>query len=450
MRRRLTLAIVAVTALTVVLLGVPLAIVVRRSYFDAARVRLERRATEGLIEVQLPLDGDELGALGADRDADSISVYDEEGQLRFGKGPPVGDAAVRNALGGDGVSTSSDEYLIVALPIVDRNDEQPGGVIRVTEPVSVVDASVRRAWGVMAIAALGALALAWVVARMMARTISRPIQRLADAAAEFGAGAVVIAGEPTGIAELDKLDRALASSSVRVARLLGRERAFSADVSHQLRTPLTRLRINLEALDQTNGAAAEALTDVDDLQATVERLLALSRDTHPVGESIDVNPSVAGTRRRWDGRFEVVGRNLVLSSADRLPPINASRVALDQVIDVLIDNAIAHGSGTVTVSSRAAPGGVAVEVSDEGHAIGVLERERIFTRHHGTGTGAGIGLALARALAESEGGRLLLTDVAPTRFTLLFPVDVPPADVGSLNAAWPDAVCPDAVSAELP
>lgn len=436
MRRRLTLAIVAVTALTVVLLGVPLAIVVRRSYFDAARVRLERRATEGLIEVRLPLDRNELDALGADPDADSISVYDERGELQFGKGPLLGDDAVRNALDGDGVSTSSDDYLIVALPILDRNGEQPGGVIRVTEPVSAVDTSVRRAWAVMATAALGALALAWLVARMMARTISRPIQRLAEAATEFGAGAVVIAGEPTGIVELDQLDVALASSSVRVARLLGRERAFSADVSHQLRTPLTRLRISLETLAQTDGAAAEALTDVDHLQATVERLLALSRDSHPVGESIDVNTSVTDTRRRWDGRFGAVGRDLVLTPTDGLSPINASRAALDQVLDVLIDNALAHGSGTITVSSRAAPGGVAVEVSDEGHEVGVLERERIFTRHHGTGTGAGIGLALARSLAESEGGRLLLTDVTPTRFTLLFPVDAPPADVGSLDAVW--------------
>lgn len=419
MRRQLTRTILAVTALVLVVLGVPLAIAVRKSYYDSATVRLQRQATEGLLEVQLPLDRNQPTSQDGDGNADPVTVYDPTGQRLTGPGPVVGDAAVSQALGGDSASNSNDRELIVALPITERGSEDVAGVLRVTEPLAAVDAEVHRAWVVMALTSLGALVLAWLVASALSRRLARPIQRLAEAATRFGDGAVVIPSEPSGVREIDQLDAALAASSSRLALLLSRERSFSADVSHQLRTPLTRLRMSLEALDSSGVATVDALADVDHLQATVERLLALSRDRQPVGEPVDVNEAVMATSRRWTSRIEQTGRTLQLATTEGLPLISGSQAALDQVLDVLIDNAIIHGSGTVDVASRAAPGGVVIEVTDEGSTIEPGTREAIFDRHHGTGNG--IGLALARALAESEGGRLLLTDVNPTRFTLIFP-----------------------------
>jgi signal transduction histidine kinase len=94
-----------------------------------------------------------------------------------------------------------------------------------------------------------------------------------------------------------------------------------------------------------------------------------------------------------------------------------------QVIDVLVDNALQHGSGTVSVSARDATGAVAVDVSDEGGSLGQGDSD-IFERGVTGGAGNGIGLALARELAQSQGGRLLLTHTSPTTvFTLLLPTD---------------------------
>ncbi len=421
MRRQLTRAILAVTALVLIVLGVPLAIAVRKSYYDAATVRLQQRATEGLLEVQLPLDHNQAASQDGDENTHQTTLYDPTGQRVSGPGPAVADAAVAQALGGDSASTNNDRELVVALPITERGSEDVAGVLRVTEPVAAVDTDVDRAWAVMALTGLGALVLAWLVASALSRRLARPIQRLAEAAARFGDGAVVIPSEPSGVAEIDQLDAALAASSSRLALLLSRERSFSADVSHQLRTPLTRLRMSLDELDGTEASVSEARAEVDHLQTTVERLLALSRDRQPVGQPVDVNEAVLATSRRWSRRVEQTGRSLRLATTDGLPPISGSQAALDQVLDVLIDNAVVHGRGAVDVASRAAPGGVVIEVTDEGSTIEPGTREAIFERHHGNGSGTGIGLALARALAESEGGRLLLTEVNPTRFTLIFP-----------------------------
>ncbi|MFB7454535.1 ATP-binding protein [Streptomyces sp. NPDC056194] len=91
----------------------------------------------------------------------------------------------------------------------------------------------------------------------------------------------------------------------------------------------------------------------------------------------------------------------------------------DQVLDVLLDNAHRHGVGTVTVNLRDLGTALAIDVRDEGSTA--LDAQAIFQR--GTGAGTGIGLALAREMAEAAGARLALSGRAPTRFTLLLPLE---------------------------
>ncbi|WP_410623688.1 sensor histidine kinase, partial [Amycolatopsis sp. cmx-8-4] len=112
------------------------------------------------------------------------------------------------------------------------------------------------------------------------------------------------------------------------------------------------------------------------------------------------------------------GRQLVISpDADGRP--RAAEAAVRQIVGVLLDNAVIHGAGMVTITTRDSAGAFAIDVADEGR--GTNDGLDLFTRGHSGAGGSGIGLALARDLAEAEGGRLWLSRPAPTTFTLLLP-----------------------------
>jgi signal transduction histidine kinase len=422
-RLRLTRAIILVTGLTLLVLGLPLAIVAYRYYENSATVNLQRRAAEATAEVTLPFDPQALGDLGDEGLTEGFGVYDATGLLVAGSGPDHADSATRTALQGDPSFDHSGEVLIYAEPVNERGSEDVAGAVRVAEPDARIDARIHRAWLIMSIAGLLALVIAWVVAAAQARRLSRPITNLATSAERLGAGGVVLAQDRTGISELDLLGDTLASSSVRLAELIARERAFTADVSHQLRTPLTGLRLLIEADVPEGRVRAELLGEVNRLQLTVEHLLALTRDQLPAASSHALRDVVADAQRRWTPRLAAGGRDLAVSVETHIGSVNGSATALSQILDVLIDNAATHGSGVITVVARSAPGGAALEVRDEGSGIPISEVAKIFERHHGAGTG--IGLALARSLAEADGGRLLLTQLSPPQFTVLFTTSGP-------------------------
>lgn len=211
----------------------------------------------------------------------------------------------------------------------------------------------------------------------------------------------------------------LAATGERVAAALSRERAFGADVSHQLRTPLTGLRLRLEraAADDETGAVEAALIEVNRLQDTIDHLLALSRDRQPARAQLDVAQVLTDCEARWFDRYELAGRALDITVAGALPVAAGSEVSVAQVLDVVLDNSLLHGDGPTTVLARAAPGGVVVEVADTGPGIPEDRLDAVFAPHDGAGHG--IGLGLARRLSEADGGRLLLVSGTPPTFHLV-------------------------------
>ena len=248
MRRRLTGAILVVVACTLLLLGVPLAVAVQRSYEDSANVVLQRHAAEALAEITLPLDKADLARADTEGDTNpGFSVYDATGAKLSGNGPVQSDLAVLRALEGNASSTQNSAELVVAIPITNHSPDAIVGAVRVQQDASVVQGRVNRAWLTMAGAGLVLLIIAWLIALAQARRFTRPIERLAGQALQIGDGGIIVEYESSGLAEVDAVGTALSASSIRVADLLSRERAFSADVSHQLRTPLTGLRLRLEA-----------------------------------------------------------------------------------------------------------------------------------------------------------------------------------------------------------
>jgi len=432
-RRRVLLAIVAVAALAVTLFGIPLAVAVRRLERTRALLYLGREAApladhaERSPTLRLP-----AGSL-APRQA-RIGLYDERGRRIDGEGPEAGEPIVLAAIGsGRVVDGAEGDLLLVAEPVV--VDGQVRGAVRAEETTDVADDRTVAIWAAMGglggAVVLAALAMAW----WQSRRITRPLVGLAETATRLGGGDFTIRTARSGMRELDQLADALDATAGRLDDLLIRERAFSADASHQLRTHLTGLRLVLEeaTMDgpQRDSALRVAGDVVDHLETTVVDLLALARDTADRKSPLQLDLLVEELTAAWQPRLAAAGRHLVIAVEADLPPVRASAAAVRQILDVLVANAIEHGAGSVTLRARSSGTGLSLDVADEGSTT-IHDREAIFTRRpnavpaDGAAGARGIGLSLARSLAGAEGGLLFLRHQGPCPcFSLLLPATAP-------------------------
>jgi signal transduction histidine kinase len=413
------LAIAGVAAAAIVMFAVPLGIVLSRSYRDQEQLRLQRDTSAAVRQI-------DLSASSRDRievppSHDVLGVYDASGRLVGGRGPATADALVRAALRTGRVQNgSADRMLLAAVPIV--VGERVVGALRAARDDTVVERRARDAW--LALAALAAVLMlaATLAALVLARRLARPLERIAVTARRLGDGDFSVRAGRAAVPELDAVGTALDATAQRLHDLIGRERSFSADASHQLRTPLAALRIELEALELRGEATPElraALAQVDRLQATIDTLLAVARDVPRRAGETDLGELLEELAARWRGPLAATGRPLRTLVRAAAPVTPAAGAVVTEILEVLVDNSRRHGSGTVAVTVRDADGSLAVDVGDEGAGFSG-DPEEAFRR--GTGDGHGIGLALARSLAEAEGGRLSVGRAGPgPRVTLLLP-----------------------------
>ena len=430
MRTRIIGVAVLASVLAICLFGVPLAVAVMQFAMQHERGHLVQVASDVAITVagdvyeeDLP-DPADLRDVGDDGDHIDAAVYDEDGELLAGS-VAEGAAGVLYVAFDGGVQAATDGDRLVAAAPVTHSDEVIGAVL-VDAPRNAVLGQVALVWSGMAALAAVAVTIAWLVGRRQARRLARPLEDLEHSARRLGDGDFSARSRQGGIEEIDSVGAALDATAARLDELLARERAFSADASHQLRTPLAGLRLRLEAaLEQPDQdprpAIAASLADADRLEATIDELLTLAR-AGQTGRSgpIDLDALLGEMSPEWGARLALHGRDLEVRLDSAAPDPIASTAAVRQVLGVLMDNATTHGRGTVTVSVREAAGAVAVDVSDEGP--GLLEPESLlFSRRADRRDGHGIGLALARRLAEAEQGRLELTRSTPPVFTLLLP-----------------------------
>jgi signal transduction histidine kinase len=413
MRRRITAAIVGVTSFILLAVGIPLAVAVQHAQVRSEVVEIQALTAQALTEIKTPIDVAQLARLGNEPDApQGFGVYDGSGARIFGNGPARGDKVVAKALAGV-TTTTTDGMIAVATPITDQR-ETVVGVLRLAESLNDANAQTQRVWLIMVATGLLAIGISWLIAAQLSRRLTDPLVELVDAATEAEVGGVLSTAAPTGIAEIDLLRDALAVNSAKVNDALLRERQFSADVSHQLRTPLAGLRLRLESASTDDNAAA--IADLERLEETLDHLLEFARDATPIASACVPAAVVADSVARWNVQAAHIDRSVsCTSTTDAAASVSA--IALGQVVDVLIDNALSHGSGPVRVSVRAMTGGLAIDVEDEGALPSTVSEAALFTRHHGTNNG--IGLALARSITEAEGGRLIVASRAPTRFSLI-------------------------------
>lgn len=428
MRTRIVALAVLASVLATCLFAVPLAVAVLEYTVQHERGHLVRLAGDvaiavsGDVESGRPIDP---GDLDVDDDDYAVAIYDDGGRLVAGAVPGDFARILGHALEGQVRARTAGDVLVAAFPVT-HSDEVVGAVL-VASPRSAVIGQVALLWATMAALAAAAVTITWLVGRRQARRLARPLEDLEDSARRLGDGDFSARSRRGGIEEIDAVGAALDATAMRLEDLLARERAFSADASHQLRTPLAGMRLRLEAaLERPDAdprpAIAASLRDADRLETIIDELLALARAGRSTRSGpVDLDTLIGELSPEWGARLALHGRDLVVRVEPGAREVQASGAAVRQVLGVLVDNATTHGQGTVTIAVREASGAVAVDVSDEGPGLSEPE-DALFSRQADRRDGHGIGLPLARRLAEAEQGRLTLTSAVPPVFTLLLPV----------------------------
>ena len=427
MRQRVVRVAVGAVAVALVLFAVPLAIMVRSAFFTQERVELERAALAAALRVGPQFaSGDqvELPATAADN---PVGVYDLKMQLRAGKGPRAADLFTRRAAKGFVVDGQIGRDLVVAVPVTSA--ENVVGVVRASVADTVVWTRVILAWLVMAALALGSLLVAILVARRQARVLSEPMEALSTVSRRIADGDLAARAELSAIPEIHRVAQTHNAMVGRLTEMIDKERHFSANASHQLRTPLTGLQLGIEAAltnppDDLRPVLLTAAEQVRELHRTVDEVLALARlgpDRWLVAAPRPLGQLMGEVESRWHGALAGEGRRLLLILAPDLATIEVPGSLVSQILNVLIDNARRHGRGVVTLTAREMSDALAVDVVDEGSIA--MESAALFDRGRSGGDGQGIGLALARSLAEASGGRLVLARRSPAAYTLFLPAD---------------------------
>jgi two-component system, OmpR family, sensor kinase len=315
--------------------------------------------------------------------------------------------------------TLGQDLLYTAVPVT--NNGQVVGAARVTQSLAAVHSRIRR--GVLALVAIGAfalilgLALAW----FLASSLSRPLRNLATTARRLEAGDLEARAEVAGATEQREVSAAFNDMAERLGVVLAAQREFVANASHQLRTPLTGLRLRIESARAKSGpeAAAEleaAEREAERLAQLLTSLLTLAREGDRPGEARPVSLARAAERahERWSAAAERDGRELELVG-DGDATIAASEEDLAILLDNLIENALRYSPTRVAVDWGRDGGEAWLAVLDEGPGLAAGEETRLFDRFArgsaGSGrSGTGLGLAIVQTLARRWRGEASLSN----------------------------------------
>ncbi|GAA3649814.1 HAMP domain-containing sensor histidine kinase [Nocardioides ginsengisoli] len=393
MRRRILGVALRSVLIAVLLLGLPLALVLDRLTVGRAQAQLEALALRSAVFVpQKAGDPPELPAVSPGQE---VAVYDVHGRRTAGVGPDQLDAPSLAALGGRPTTTTIDGDIVAVVPV--SADERVYALVRAATEQPRVQQQVWMQWGLLAGGCLAAGLGAAAFAARASRRLATPVAALARMAEQIGEGDFTPRNSPSGVVELDTAASALSATAHRLGELIERERSFSRTASHQLRTPLTQLQLELEAGLEAGGreleqAASTALESIEQLSQTIDDVLALPQ-TRAAAAPFDIVALVRASADEWRGPLAAEARPLAVRAPATLD-VAASPAAVRQILHVLLDNAFRHGKGAVTLAVRETLDVVAVDVTDEGDSP-----------PHRWGQ-ASLGLSLARTLAEADGGRL--------------------------------------------
>jgi len=423
LRVRLLLLGLAAVTLTTVIGGVALYGV--SSYAARAELRRDARATAdqvaelvrtGRLPRPIPVAGAQVvqvldghgRVVSASADGDQLTAIVTTAQLRAALHGSVEVEGARMAAGAS--------YLVVAEAVPERDryvvvaesTDQVGRTARILRIVL---------FAILPVLLVVLAAISW---RLIGATL-RPVERLRAGAERIsGSGYDERLPVPRSVDEIHALALTLNSMLDRLAGSRARQRAFLADVAHELRSPLTSMRTQLEValrLDESGELERDLLEDVIRMSALVEDLLVMARldsDEMPLppAEPVEVSEALTRAATRHPGagvRVETAGESGLVV------PLGPGE--LDRVLTNLVDNAVRHARSRVVVSAQQVADRVRITITDDGPGIPAGERDRMrerFTRldpaRGRDSGGTGLGLAIVAALVDRRGGRLLLDD----------------------------------------
>jgi two-component system osmolarity sensor histidine kinase EnvZ len=256
------------------------------------------------------------------------------------------------------------------------------------------------------------LALALVGAWLVVFRVNRPLSALTRAAEAMGRGKVPPPVPETGPSEISTLSRAFNQMASDLKRLDDERALLLAGVSHDLRTPLSRIRLGLEMLDDRGDPLLKSgmEKDIEDIDVAISQFLDFARTNE--GEAVvadgDLNALVRSACERSERNGKAVSMELT-----PLPPLPLRPLAMQRAVVNLIENALRHGGPAVEVRTAAGHGRAVVEVLDRGPGIPPAQAEdmlRPFTRMDAARStpGTGLGLAIVDRIARLHGGEVKL------------------------------------------
>jgi len=313
----------------------------------------------------------------------------------------------------------------------------------------------RERWVIVGLAALTLGALLLLAADRVTGWVLRPVHRLSEAVTELATtgrtGTLPEAGPP----ELRELSRSFTAMAHTLSESIESQRRLIADTSHQLRNPVGALRLRIDLLqlqlqtDHGKEAAAGVVAELERVEALLDGVLRLAAAEHRASAgtarsggsgyggdgaaaSVDPFPVLQEQVERAGPSARNAGADLLLDVPDSALLLTCNRDDLGHMVGELIDNAIKYAPGArIVVAVRPRPGGVAVEVSDDGPGLSPGQRAASTTRfwrapHHSGVRGTGLGMAIVEQLAEANGARLVLADHAPHGLTARIDFPYPP------------------------
>jgi len=256
---------------------------------------------------------------------------------------------------------------------------------------------------------------------VIARRTVEPIDVLVNEVRGIAQGVRDVNPQPTGISDIDLALNELRTSASTARSRLNAERTLAADVSHQLRSPLTALSLRLEqiAKDTENTSvhddALGTLIQVERMVTLVESLLTTWRTTTDRRlEKIELSQFVRSVAAGWSERYKKAGREIsVTCDADVF--VLGTRGIQELVLSVLLENSLKYGAGPTAIRVVDYRTWKLIEVADEGEGISADVRGELMTTGSTT-QGTGLGLAWARSQVASDGGRLELRSIKPAVF----------------------------------
>ena len=444
MRWRLILILVGFTAMVLLVQNVPLSTFVHDKELNARIAGLQtdaftlagysveylqqpspaaKAALDQAVTAYSTINGPRVVVVDAQGTAVAASVTADVGQnFANPERPETLEALDGRTVSGERTSSTLGEPLIyVAVPI--RAGPQILGAVRLTYPSSELNAQINNSIRSLWLVGLISLVSAGLIAMLVASAITRRIRRLSDTAESIAEGDLNARVEDSGGGEIAELAASFNVMADRVQGLVERQRDFAGDASHQLRTPLTALRLRMdraaELMDQDDPAVDQvdaARDEIDRLQRLVDGLLTLARADGRKSSPAPVDLSAIARERieSWQSLADERGIQLELI-APSVAIAFAIPSATEQILDNYIDNAleVVPDDSRIVVTITPSLHHVLMTVDDEGPGLPPEDRVRAFDRFwrgRQDDSGSGLGLAVVSALAQAGGGSVWLDE----------------------------------------